>query len=158
MASSFPPVDELVPHRHPALLLTEVEAELADGVVCVGMISADHPLAHESRAPAILGVELAAQAAAAHEALRARGESGTVRAPNLGYLVSIRTCRLKVPFLVVGKRLRARVRLIGTAGPLSSYTATMSQVESAEIDIECRFSAYKLDPGYSGHSSRKQNH
>jgi predicted hotdog family 3-hydroxylacyl-ACP dehydratase len=146
MASGFPPVDELVPHRHPALLLTEVEAELTDGIVCIGMVPADHPLAHESGARAILGVELAAQAAAAHEGLHALRESGTEREPKLGYLVSIRTCRLNVPFLVVGKRLRARVRLIGTAGPLSSYTATISRIESAEIDIECRFSAYKLGP------------
>ncbi|MEA2693717.1 MAG: hypothetical protein QOJ16_3104, partial [Acidobacteriota bacterium] len=66
-----PAVESLLPHRDPMRLvrvIVEVAAEL-DRIHCIAVIPADNPLAAGDRAPAFLGLEAGAQAAAALEAL-----------------------------------------------------------------------------------------
>lgn len=148
MPAHDPDVEHLVPHRSPMLLLLEVRSELEDGLVCVGAIPTDHPFAEGSRAPAVLGVELAAQAAAAHEGLRNRRQSNELATPNRGYLVSIARARFRDPFLPVGQRLMATVRLVATAGPLGSYLGVIWRegVPRAHM-VVCRFSTFRIAQG-----------
>ncbi len=78
----------------------------------------DNPFALGGRAPALVAIELAAQAAAAFEALsRRESDSG----PRLGYLVSVRAVRFAVQELPVGEPLVAHVRSAGSAPPLALY-------------------------------------
>ena len=84
----------LLPHTGTALLLTTVVRSDATSIEATGLVPAAHPLVCGGRAPAILGLELGAQAAAAMEAL-ARAVAATSRGPRLGYVV--RDPRSRVP-------------------------------------------------------------
>ena len=160
MRVRFPPVAGLLPHRAPMLLLTKVSEHSREAIVCIGAIPPGYPIAANAEVPAIIGVELAAQAAGAHEALRRRaGSDGTTQQVS-GFLVAIRSCRFFVPSLPIDKPLKATVRLVGNAGQLTIYDATVSRDGRREQDVTCRFSIYAtdLEDQVFGQSSRKQNH
>jgi predicted hotdog family 3-hydroxylacyl-ACP dehydratase len=145
MAGSFPSVGTLVPHREPALLLTAVQELVGDGIVCFGAIPLEHPLVDQSRAPAILGVELAAQAAAAYEKLRRTCGAAGWSESDLGYLVSISECRFSSPSVIAGRLLRATVHLVGSAGPLCMYRGIVETAEARGQIVACRFSTYRVN-------------
>lgn len=88
-------LERLVPHRGAMCLLDAVEAHDAARVVCraASHRSAANPLRVGGRLPALAAIEYAAQAMAAHGALRA----ATGAAP--GRLVAVRDVRLHVATL-----------------------------------------------------------
>jgi len=142
------------------LLLTRVLEHSKEAIACIGEIPPGYPIAANAEAPAIIGVELAAQAAGVHEALQRRaGSDGTTRQVS-GFLVAIRSCRFFVPSLPVGKPLTAEANLVGNAGRLTIYDAAVSREGRREQDVTCRFSLYAadLEDQVFGQSSRKQNH
>ena len=120
--SSFPPVADLVPHAPPALLLAEVLAAGAGGILCTGSIPADHPLAARGEAPGFLAIELGAQAAAALEAL-ARHPGGR---PRIGYLVGVREAHVSAR-LPAGRTLRVSAVAAGAAAALAIYDIAVSE-------------------------------
>jgi 3-hydroxymyristoyl/3-hydroxydecanoyl-(acyl carrier protein) dehydratase len=122
--SGFPAPALLLPHAPPALLVRGVVEAAAEAIVCLAVIPADHPLVADGCAPAYLGLEAAAQAAAMLEALD-RGAGAAGSAPRLGYLVGVRDARCRAPFLPPERPLRVAVRLTGSAPPLAVYEATV---------------------------------
>ncbi len=135
----FPPVEALLPHRPPMLLVDRV-VELAGGrVVCAGRIPAGNPLVDSGQAPAILALELAAQTAGVHLALTQRDREPAAQ-PAVGFLVAIRDGLLAVHHLAAGSELRATADLVGSAGPVSIYQVTVrgdggSEVASARVSL-----------------------
>jgi 3-hydroxyacyl-[acyl-carrier-protein] dehydratase len=121
----------LLPHAPPARLVRSVLTASAEEIACAAEIPPDHPLVVAGHAPACLGVEAAAQAAAVLEALARREEDP---GPRIGYLVGIREARFAFPSLPDGRAFRVAARLTGSAPPLSIYeidagggvTATLS--------------------------------
>jgi len=118
-----PPVESLIPHRDPALLVRVVTAASPGEIVCIAVISGEHPLAAGGRAPCLLGIEAAAQAAAALEALAHPPEEPA--GPRIGYLVGVRAADFLLPDLPAGWPLRVTVRTAGSAPPLAVYEATV---------------------------------
>jgi 3-hydroxyacyl-[acyl-carrier-protein] dehydratase len=112
----------LLPHAPPALLVRSVLTASAEEIACEAAIPPDHPLAAAGRAPAWLGVEAAAQAAAVLEALARQQEEDP--GPRVGYLVGIREARLASSYLPTGETFRVTARLEGSAPPLSIYAIT----------------------------------
>jgi predicted hotdog family 3-hydroxylacyl-ACP dehydratase len=119
----------LLPHAPPARLVTGVTEVLEDGIVCAAEVSPDHPLTEEERFPAFLGIEAAAQAAAALEALGRRGEAG----PRVGYLVGVREARFAVPHLSTSRPFQVSARLQGSAPPLSIYEIAAGGVVTGTV-------------------------
>jgi predicted hotdog family 3-hydroxylacyl-ACP dehydratase len=125
----------LLPHAPPARLVRSVLTASAEEIACAAEIPPEHPLVGTGRAPAWLGVEAAAQAAAVLEALARREED---RGPRIGYLVGIREARFATHGLPAGRTFRVAARLTGSAPPLSIYeidaggvTATLSTFMAA---------------------------
>jgi predicted hotdog family 3-hydroxylacyl-ACP dehydratase len=118
-----PPVESLIPHRDPALLVRVVAESSPGEIVCIAVVSGEHPLAAAGRAPCLLGIEAAAQAAAALEAL-ARPPAEPA-GPRMGYLVGVREAVFHLPDLPAGWPLRVKVRAAGSAPPLAVYEATV---------------------------------
>ena len=148
MPPGYPDVEGLVPHRRPSLLLIEVRSSSEERIVCAGAIPADHPLADDSGAPAVLGIELAAQAAAAGEGLRRWHESPGLAAPVQGYLVSVARARFRTSLLPVGEPLVAQVRCVATAGRLSSYVGVVSREGTARAHlVVCRIATLRIGAG-----------
>jgi predicted hotdog family 3-hydroxylacyl-ACP dehydratase len=133
LSGSFPPPEALLPHRPPALLLNAVTEILEGGIVALAEVSSSHPLVSDGRFPSFLGLEAAAQAAAALEALGRREGPGL----RIGYLVGIRDARLSVPSMPAGRRFRVAARLTGGAFPLSLYAVTVGETgETGEAGHE----------------------
>ncbi len=118
-----PAVESLLPHRDPMRLvrvIVETSAAL-DRIHCIAVIPADNPLATLAggeRAPAFLGLEAAAQATAALEALSRRENAP---GPRLGYLVGVREAIFHAPDLPVAAPLTVTVQAAGSAPPLAVY-------------------------------------
>ncbi|MBV8202199.1 MAG: hypothetical protein JOZ15_16385, partial [Acidobacteria bacterium] len=115
----------LLPHAPPARLLAAVLAAgsgATGGIVATGIIPADHPLAAGGEAPGFLAIELAAQAAAALEALarRARAAGTEGGRPRVGYLVGVRGAHLAAT-LPADRALRVVAVPVGSAAALSTY-------------------------------------
>ena len=117
---AFPPVEALVPHRGPSLLIERVLGRSEDGLEVVGRIPLANAFVAGGMAPGFVGIELAAQAAAALDALdRQRGSPGA--GPQLGYIVGIREARFDLAGIPAGQELWAHVRLVGGASTLATY-------------------------------------
>jgi predicted hotdog family 3-hydroxylacyl-ACP dehydratase len=136
--ATFPPVADLLPHAPPARLLAAVLAMGEAGIACVGVIPGAHPLAAAGQAPGFLAIELAAQAAAALEALL-RNQSQSARAgARVGYLVGVRETHLH-PSLPTGRPLSITATPTGAAAALTTYRM--------EITDEARSAAKRLAIG-----------
>jgi 3-hydroxymyristoyl/3-hydroxydecanoyl-(acyl carrier protein) dehydratase len=104
----------LIPHAPPALLVRSAS---------VAVIPEDNPFVEAGRAPAFVGLEAGAQAAALLEALgRSSGE------PRIGYVVAIRNARFRTPWLPAGRPLPVAVKPAGSAPPLSIYEVSVGEV------------------------------
>lgn len=120
----------LIPHRGPARLVQSIlEDPRRDVLVCAGRIPADSAFAVEGRVPAVVLLELAAQAAAVQQALAAPGGATARR----GYLVAVRAATLRAHDVAVQVRLVATVRRTGAAGPLATYDVAVHGPGGEEI-------------------------
>jgi 3-hydroxyacyl-[acyl-carrier-protein] dehydratase len=126
-AGDFPAAAGLLPHAPPARLLTAVLAADAGGIAAAGVIPAAHPLATGGEVPGFLALELAAQAAAAFEAL-ARHPGGR---PRIGYLVGVRGAHL-LPTLPTGRALRVTAIPAGSAAALATYDVEVADAAGGE--------------------------
>jgi predicted hotdog family 3-hydroxylacyl-ACP dehydratase len=113
----------LLPHRGVARLLTDVVRCDAGEIHARGRVPAAHPLASGAEVPALVAIELGAQAAAAMEAL-ARTASGARTEPRTGSLVRVREARFEREALPVDTTIDVTARLDAAAGPLAIYDVT----------------------------------
>jgi predicted hotdog family 3-hydroxylacyl-ACP dehydratase len=127
-----PAVESLLPHRDPARLVRVVVEAAAERIACIAVIPPDHPLTQGGRAPAFLGLEAGAQAAAALEALSRQGKDAGDTGPRLGYLVGVREAVFHAPDLPVAEPLTVTVEAVGSAPPLAVYTARI-ELEGAVL-------------------------
>lgn len=88
--TSFPPIEELLLHRDNMLLVKEVLAFSENAVTCRSVPDARAWYADGSAMPAWIGIELMAQAIAAHVALLSRREG---KEPRPGALLGTRDYR-----------------------------------------------------------------
>jgi predicted hotdog family 3-hydroxylacyl-ACP dehydratase len=103
------------------------------GIVCSSVIPGSHPLASAGEAPGFMAIELAAQAAAAHETLLRRRQVEEMAGARLGYLVSVRETKLP-PTLPAGHTLRVIAMRSAGAGALTSYA--MEVLDEAGSGVE----------------------
>jgi predicted hotdog family 3-hydroxylacyl-ACP dehydratase len=133
MAAVQPDLENLLPHRGPTRLLEAVEEILEDRLVCRARIPANNPFASEGSAPAFVGLEIAAQAAAAVEALARLKSEGAV-SPRIGYLVGVRDAVFHAEVLPVDRPLRVSVRLAKRTGPLNVYEAVVTLEGESRVE------------------------
>lgn len=122
----------LLPHAPPARLVEAVLEHRPDALAVRARIPPGSPFAEGAVAPGLVALELAAQAAAALEALEraARGEPGGARR---GYLVGARDARWAPVVLPVGAPLEVRVALEARALPLSHYRFEIAGYASGTV-------------------------
>lgn len=119
--NTLPAIETLVPHSGPALLLDCVIEAREDGITAAVTPGADHPYLDPALGgvPVWVGIELMAQAVAAHAGLegRQRGE-----APRVGYLVGTRRFTTHVSCFPVGTPLEVEAtRLYLEESGLGAY-------------------------------------
>ena len=110
----------LLPHGSEARFLDEL-LELTEGKVeCACSIPSNSPYVLDGQVPAFVALELAAQTAAILEAVHAVQVRGK-NAPEIGYLVRVKSLKLACANFPAGRPLRARAVLDVTVPPLSLY-------------------------------------
>ena len=124
-----PPLDTLLPQRPPMRLLTAILSATADGLSCAAAIPSACALVRDGSAPALVGLEAAAQAAAAWEAMR-RWRAGADAAPRIGYLVALRDVVFFAERVVAELALSISVQLEASAPPLAYYQIEVSMGDS----------------------------
>ena len=100
------PIEELVPHARPALLLDRIVEARGDVVVTQTVIREDNPYCVDGRVGAWIGIELIAQSIAALAGLDAVNNGRPVR---VGFLLGTRRYRSSVPWFALGDLLRVEV-------------------------------------------------
>ena len=142
--SDHPRIEDLLPHREPMLLVDAVEAADDQSVVCSTRLRPGMLLAGEDGVAAVFGLEMGAQAAAVHAALRRLGTSGPVGKPKHGYLVGIRTARFHDTVLPLSQQLRIEARCHGSAGPMAIYDVSVRTLDGDRLLMEGRISVWTL--------------
>jgi predicted hotdog family 3-hydroxylacyl-ACP dehydratase len=121
------------------LLIERVVESSPTGVVCLGRVPADWPLARGTAVTATVGLELAAQAAAVHQALGRPSQAGRSRP---GYLVFIRDAELLEPEIRVDEPLLARVREAGSAHPLHTFSVEVRRQRDGRVLLTASIGTY----------------
>jgi predicted hotdog family 3-hydroxylacyl-ACP dehydratase len=112
MTQPFPPIEELLPHRGAMLLLDRVLSGDESAVVAeLAVPEAAWYLDEQGGMPAWIGIELMAQAIAAHAALQGRLKG---RPPKRGVLLGCRAYRASVPRAAAGARLKVSAKMTFT--------------------------------------------
>ena len=131
MPPPFPLPGELLPHRPPMLLLRAVRAHGPGETICEAWFDEGFARACGGTVSAAFGLELIAQAAAAHHALAQIAAGGThVRAAR-GLLLGSRRLNLRARDLPVGKTLLVTVRGGGEPPNLGGLIRFEGSVEDA---------------------------
>ena len=99
------PVEDVLPHRAPMILIDEM-VRIDGGIIdCVTTIRADSPFVVDGRVPAIVGLEYMAQSVGALLGLWVLLEGGRLTG---GLLLGTRELELRVDSFAVGDRLDIR--------------------------------------------------
>ena len=120
-------------------LIESILARSQDAVVCRARIPADYPAASAGQAPAVISVEIAAQASAllAPEPISGRTHAPSATADGrVGYLVSARRVTFSCHSLPVGVPLLVRAIDAGRAGPLQMVGFELIQETDAGIEVD----------------------
>ena len=117
----------MIPHTGTARFLTDVIRRDGKSVDAVGRIPAAHPAVSGGRAPAFLGIELGAQAAAAIV-----DSSGQPRAAVLHSLARIREAAFSVDDLPPDHDLFVTAELDASAPPIAIYRIRVT-LDGAEV-------------------------
>lgn len=102
------PVQELLPHRPPMVLLDEACGMEGDGFKAKVRITPASPFFRDGGVPAWVGLEYMAQAVAAYSGALGLAKGGKVK---VGMLLGTREYRAAVPAFAAGEELDIRVRL-----------------------------------------------
>lgn len=112
------PIEVLMPHAAPMLLLDRAEAFSALCAVAIAEIRPGHPLGGKDGVPAHVGIELMAQTCGAHVGALAQESGEAVR---LGFLLGSRDYACKVTCFPYGTDLRIEVTSVFSEDGMAVY-------------------------------------
>lgn len=126
-----PPIEELLPHRYGMLLVERVIAWDAASATVSASPSSEGWYAEAGGMPSRLGIELMAQAIAAHVSIVAwsKGEP-----PKKGVLLGARAYRATQPYFAVGSELIVKAtRAFSDDSGMGAYDCTIENRAKARI-------------------------
>lgn len=124
----FPPVQQLLPHAGPAILIDAITEDSANHVAALATITPAHPYFVAGHGvPAWVGMEMMAQVIAAHGALGA--SAGATGAPRRGMLLGTRHYDGRVAWFAQGAQLA--VHATQTFGHGGGLAACDCRIDSA---------------------------
>jgi predicted hotdog family 3-hydroxylacyl-ACP dehydratase len=129
--TTFPPIEEVVPHADSMLLLDRVVAAEGDTVRSETTIRADNIFFQRGRGvPAYVGFELMAQTISVYDGLRRRASG---KKPAIGLLLGCRRYEARRPFFAEGARLTIEAKsLLGEEG-MASFECRIFEADGAEF-------------------------
>lgn len=138
---SAPPASAVVPHTGVARMVRDVVSVDTASIVATATVDPAHPLVVAGEAPAYLGIEIGAQAAAALAAIDASAGASTPAVS--GRLVRVREAAFARPTLPAGVVLEVTAACTGAHPPLASYLVTVTHAGLAVVTAT--ISTYTLE-------------
>lgn len=142
-SGAFPPIEDLIPHRGTLLLVDRVLDFQGPNAEAEYTPRHDAWYADEAgNMPAWIGIELMAQAVAAHVAMMKRQQG---LEPKMGVLLGTRAYRAKAACFTAGQPLSIRVNmvLLDANSGLSAYECSIAAAGCAEVLAEAVLKAYE---------------
>lgn len=141
MTSCSWPIEDLLPHARPMLLLDEALDCHAEGSRAVVTIRAELPFAGPFGVPAHVGIEFMAQACGLWAGGNARAQG---RPPQLGYLLGTRRYRAVAAFFPLGARLEVITHLVFQDGGMGVFDCRIED-RSGTVLAEAQLSLFQPD-------------
>ena len=135
------PIEELLPHARPMLLLDQALACDADGARAAVTIRPDLPFAGPDGVPAHVGLEFMAQACGVWAGGEAKRRGGAAR---LGYLLGTRRYHAARPFFPLGERLEIDARLIFRDAAMGVFACRIADC-LGQVLAEAQLSVFQPD-------------
>lgn len=129
--AGYPPVQDLVLHRAPMMLLDRVTSYDEDHIVCEYQIKAKAAFVDQGRVDAVVALEYMAQTIAAYVGLKRRRDG---LLPRIGYLISAREFTLQTDHFFVGDQLRIEAQRLWGEQELGHFRCRVSRA-SAEVAV-----------------------
>lgn len=145
---SLTPIETLLPHEAPMLLLDEALAADADSARTAATPTPDHPFATAQGIPVHVGIELMAQTCGVWAGAQAMLEDGPVR---LGYLLGTRRFTARTDWFGLGQRLEISARLVFRDQGMGVFDCRIEDA-AGEVLAEAQLSVYQPDAEEEGRS------
>ena len=133
---SYPPIEELLPHRAPMILLDRVEDDEEDFITCGITLRDDSSFVENGSVPAVVATEYMAQCVATYAGLKAVRGGGEVR---VGYIIGARLVELEIEAFEVGEELSVKARRVWGDDLLGRFDCTVensgTRVASAILTV-----------------------
>ncbi len=140
--SAFPwPIDDLLPHARPMILLDEVVGRVDGRFVAALTVRAGAPFVEPGRgAPAHVAIEWMAQTCGANAGAEALEAGGPVR---LGLLLGTRDFRCSVPWFAEGERLEVSVAPVFRDEEIGSFDCVVTRADMGEELAKAQLTVYQ---------------
>jgi len=140
---TFPPIERVLPHEGPSILLARVVEHEADRTVCLaaperaGLYRGD-----DGGVPSWVGLEMMAQCMAAHAGLRAHAKG---EPPSIGFLLGTRRLKLLAAELPLDRSLEVHAERLWGDGRMVSFTCSIREADGGAALVTGNVNAYVPD-------------
>ncbi|MGE5545922.1 MAG: 3-hydroxylacyl-ACP dehydratase [Solirubrobacterales bacterium] len=139
------PVERLLPHAAPMLLVDEAVAYSDTEVMAAATMRPDHPFARPEGVPGHVGIELMAQACGVHVGALALASAVPVR---LGFLLGTRRYQATTAWFRFGQRLELTARVVFRDEEMAVYDCRINA--DGELLAEAQLNLYQPKDGIKG--------
>ena len=135
---TYPPMEQLLPHRHPMILIDRLVNTDGKETICEVTIAPHSPFAEAAGVPAFVGIEFMAQAVAAHGGYLSYQAGEPI---SIGLLMGTRCLESHCQVFELGQTLWIHVRHIWGKHELMrfrchiSHAATGQLLQQAELNV-----------------------
>lgn len=140
--NTFPwPIDDLLPHARPMILLDEVIGRVDGRFITAMTVREGAPFVEAGRgAPAHIAVEWMAQACGVQVGVEAKESGGTVR---MGLLLGTRDFRAAVAWFAIGERLEVSVAPVFRDENMGSFDCVVARAGTGEELAKAQLTVYQ---------------
>lgn len=136
------PLESLLPHAAPMLLLDEVLGHDAESATTAAVMRADHLFATPEGVPAHLGIELMAQTCGVWAGIQAMAGQEPVR---VGFLLGSRRYKAARPRFHLGERLEITARVVFRDQGMGVFDCRI--ISGGEVLAEAQLSVFQPGNG-----------
>lgn len=135
------PIDDLLPHARPMILIDEVIGRVDGRFVAALTVRPGAPFVEAGRgAPAHVAVEWMAQTCGANAGVEALEAGGPVR---MGLLLGTRDFRCSIPWFTVGERLEVSVAAVFRDDEIGSFDCVVTRAGTGEELAKAQLTVYQ---------------
>lgn len=142
ITTCIPPIERLVPHRAPMLLIDRIVGTAEGEVTAEARTDAASIFAISGKGvPSYVGIEMMAQTVCAYDGLQRLDDGPT---PLVGFLLGCRKYTVRLPYLAPGAVYTVIARLLLQHGEMASFACRMLDGEGADV-AEASLNVYRPD-------------